>query len=317
MCAASTSYASRVSTSWTSPESSISLSRCTSTSILGSLVAIASLLLAPGASAQADPVCVGDTESTEVERKPGPPLRFGIGPLVQTGQIGPTPAPAVPEHRAHRRGARATCGPADGPFVLRLNRFFWSDREAGVPALPRPRRALHATPATSSSCRCATTPTPRRRATSRAWTAHVREVVRRFGRDPRRGRAPDRQRGEHHLLEGLSSDGAYRDAREALVQGVIAAKDEAQAPARATRDRLQLGLPARPRDRDQLLAALRDRGGAAFVRSLDWIGLDAYPGTIFPPAETSIDGYRDGMVNAHERDPLLREAARASRARCR
>jgi hypothetical protein len=34
------------------------------------------------------------------------------------------------------------------------------------------------------------------------------------------------------------------------------------------------------------------------VRSLDFIGLDVYPGTIFPPAESDIDGYRDAMVNA-------------------
>jgi hypothetical protein len=34
------------------------------------------------------------------------------------------------------------------------------------------------------------------------------------------------------------------------------------------------------------------------VRSLDWIAVDAYPGTVFPPAESDADGYRDGMVNA-------------------
>ena len=33
------------------------------------------------------------------------------------------------------------------------------------------------------------------------------------------------------------------------------------------------------------------------MRALDWVGLDAYPGTVFPPVETG-DGYRDGMVNA-------------------
>jgi hypothetical protein len=44
--------------------------------------------------------------------------------------------------------------------------------------------------------------------------------------------------------------------------------------------------------------ALRDRGGPEFVGSLDFIGLDVYPGTIFPPVESDIDGYRDAMVNA-------------------
>jgi succinyl-diaminopimelate desuccinylase len=35
-----------------------------------------------------------------------------------------------------------------------------------------------------------------------------------------------------------------------------------------------------------------------FVQALDWIGLDAYPGTVFPPVEATTADYRDGMVNA-------------------
>ena len=52
-----------------------------------------------------------------------------------------------------------------------------------------------------------------------------------------------------------------------------------------------------PANEESFWRSLRDRGGARFVRSLDWIGLDAYPGTVFPPVESGIDGYRDGMVN--------------------
>src|SRR5204863_2622079 len=42
---------------------------------------------------------------------------------------------------------------------------------------------------------------------------------------------------------------------------------------------------------------LRDHGGKPFVSSLDWVGLDAYPGTFFPPVEAP-GRERDGMVNA-------------------
>ena len=46
---------------------------------------------------------------------------------------------------------------------------------------------------------------------------------------------------------------------------------------------------------------LRDRGGPPFVAALDWIGLDAYPGTFFPP-ETPPGGVpaddRNAIVNA-------------------
>ena len=53
-----------------------------------------------------------------------------------------------------------------------------------------------------------------------------------------------------------------------------------------------------PANETSFWQALRDRGGRAFVGSLDFLGLDVYPGTIFPPAESDLDGYRDAMVNA-------------------
>ncbi|MDX6638860.1 MAG: hypothetical protein QOJ01_2371, partial [Solirubrobacterales bacterium] len=43
---------------------------------------------------------------------------------------------------------------------------------------------------------------------------------------------------------------------------------------------------------------LRDHGGRRFARAVDWVGLDSYPGTVFPPSEPTPTGYADGMVNA-------------------
>ena len=68
----------------------------------------------------------------QVEAKPGPPLRFGIGPLVQAGQAGGGPAAAVPEQPARTHAALDRLRAPGRPFVLRLNRFFWSDGEAGL-----------------------------------------------------------------------------------------------------------------------------------------------------------------------------------------
>ncbi len=96
-----------------------------------------------------------------------------------------------------------------------------------------------------------------------------------------------------------SSDGSYDGARQALVDGVIAAKDEAR---RRDLTHLEVGFNwayrTDPASEESFWRALRDRGGQEFVRAVDWIGLDAYPGTVFPPAESDLDGYRDGMVNA-------------------
>jgi hypothetical protein len=95
-----------------------------------------------------------------------------------------------------------------------------------------------------------------------------------------------------------SSDGAYENARQALVDGVIAAKDETR---RRGFGHLEIGFNwayrLDPATETSFWSGVRDRGGRRFVRSLDWIGLDAYPGTVFTPVSTP-GGERDNMVNA-------------------
>jgi hypothetical protein len=95
-----------------------------------------------------------------------------------------------------------------------------------------------------------------------------------------------------------SSDGAYAGARDALIEGVKAASDEAQ-----VRGYGQLAIGFNwfyrmdPSTEASFWGYLRDHGGPAFVDAVDWVGLDAYPGTVFPPIEPP-GGYRDGMINA-------------------
>ena len=62
---------------------------------------------------------------------PGPLVRFGINPRAVTGQIGPTPAPAVPEDAARHLAKLGELRRPGAPFPLRLTRFFWRDGEAG------------------------------------------------------------------------------------------------------------------------------------------------------------------------------------------
>ncbi len=261
--------------------------------------AIVFVLFAAGpAAAQGDaPSCVGETESDAVARAPGPLLRFGIGPLAQAGQVGPAPGPAVPEQPDRTHATLARLKPATGAFVLRLNRFFWSDGEEGI------RRYLALAERFTSrgylvELQVRYHPNAGQEGDIAAWTEHVREVVRRFGTNPRV--IGLQIANEVNLtFSPDSSDGSYDGAREALVRGVIAAKDEAR---RQGNGRLEVGFNwayrTDPASEESFWRALRDRGGAEFVRAVDWIGLDAYPGTVFPPAEADLDGYRDGMVNA-------------------
>ena len=258
--------------------------------------AIVLLASAGPAAAQVDPVCSADTEASEVEQKPGPLMQFGIGPLPQAGQIGGSPAPAVPEQPERTHAYLGELRPPGGPFVLRLNRFFWSDGEEGFRRyLELARRFTRRGYLVELQVRYH--PTPEQEGDIPAWVAHVREVVRRFG--PNRRVVALQIANEVNLtFSPDSSDGAYEGARQALVEGVIAAREEA---ARLGYRHLAIGFNwayrTDPASETSFWQSLRDRGGPAFVRAVQWVGLDAYPGTVFPPAESE-GGERDGMVNA-------------------
>jgi hypothetical protein len=253
----------------------------------------------PGAaSAQSvPPGCVGEPDAAKVAQRPGPAVRFGINPRAVTGQIGPTPAPAVPEDPARQLAKLDELRPPGAPFPLRLTRFFWRDGEAAFEQF-RELTDHYTSRGYPVELQVRYQPSEAQEGDIAAWVEHVREVVRRFG--PNRLVIGLQITNEVNIAFSRdSSDGAYEGARDALVQGVIAAKDEAR---RLGHDQLRIGFNwayrTDPANETSFWQALRDRGGPAFVRSLDFIGLDVYPGTIFPPVESGIDGYRDAMVNA-------------------
>jgi hypothetical protein len=116
--------------------------------------------------------CVRDSEAAN--GRPAPPLRFGIGPLAQAGQVGAVPSPAIPERRARTNAALDRLRPPGRPFVLRLNRFFWSDREKGF------RRYLSLTRRFARrgyllELQVRYHPDPRQEGDIGAWRRHVRE----------------------------------------------------------------------------------------------------------------------------------------------
>jgi hypothetical protein len=258
---------------------------------------LASLVLAASAQAQGGGGCLGQVDADAVEQKPGPPLRFGITPGVQTGQFftGAVP-PRTPEDPPRQLEALAGLRPADGPFVLRLHRFFWSDGEEGV------RRFLALADLYTRAgylveLQLRYHPSAEQEGDIDAWVAHVRDVVRRFGANPRVV-AIQVTNEVNITFSPDSSDGAHDGARDALIRGVIAAKDEAR---RRGYRQLEIGFNwayrTDPGSESAFWNHLRDNGGPEFVAALDWVGVDAYPGTVFPPAHTG-QGERDGMVNA-------------------
>lgn len=240
--------------------------------------------------------CLGDLQADAVPQRPGaPPLRFGITPGVQTGQLLLGPADVIPEDPARHEAALDELRPPGDPFVLRLHRFFWSDGEQGIQRFEA-LAERYTSKGYLVELQLRYHPDESQEGDIRAWTDHVREVVRRFGPNP--NVVAIQVTNEVNLtFSPDSSDGAYERARDALVQGVIAASDEAEKNGFA---QLEIGFNwayrMDPVSENAFWTHLRD-AGPAFRAAVDWVGLDAYPGTFVLPVHTP-GGERDGMVNA-------------------
>jgi hypothetical protein len=258
---------------------------------------VAALALALAAPARAQNSCTGQTDADAVEQKPGKPLRFGITPGAQTGQYvtGAVP-PRTPEDPARQIAGLDGLRPADGPFVLRLHRFFWSGGEEEFKRVLG-LADLYTRAGYLVELQLRYHPNEQQEGDIPAWEAHVREVVRRFGVNPRVV-AIQVTNEVNITFSPDSSDGAYDGARDALIRGVIVAKDEAR---RRGFRQLEIGFNwayrSEPAAETSFWNYIRDNAGKDFHEALDWVGVDAYPGTVFPPAHTS-GGERDGMVNA-------------------
>jgi hypothetical protein len=266
---------------------------------LGTLIVIC--VIASGARPRPahaqDAPCLGTTEASQVTPVAGAPrLRFGINPAGTAGAIGPA-VPAVPNSPGKTRQALDRLRTPGHPFYVRLNRFFWSLGPQGIRHFMK-LTERYARQGFLVELQLRYHPRPEQEGNVDAWVRFVKRVVRKFGRIDAVRAIQVTNEVNFFPIAPDASDSYYAGAREALVRGVIAAKDEAE---RRGYDQLRIGFnwayrtdPDRERSFWTEIGAL---GGQPFVDALDWVGLDAYPGTIFPPVETT-GGYRDGMVNA-------------------
>jgi hypothetical protein len=103
---------------------------------------------------------------------------------VQAGQVGGLPAAAVPERPAATLRALGRLRPRRGPFVVRLNRLFFSDGERGIREFER-LRDRYTRRGYLVEVQVRYHPSPAQEGDMGAWTRYVREVVRRLGNDPR------------------------------------------------------------------------------------------------------------------------------------
>ena len=102
------------------------------------------------------------------------------------------------------------------------------------------------------------------------------------------------------------ADGQYTDPIGALIAGMNAAHTE------RLRDHAHFTLgfnwayrgcdptACGPTADSDYWSELGRRGGARFAREVDWVTMDIYPGTIFPPGDPSADPYQPGLSPAQE-----------------
>ena len=254
---------------------------------------LASLVVAAPAAAQS-PACAGDLGSLPTPKAGAHPLTFGIYPGGLAGQVVGPPADPKPDDPAKILGALGQLRGGSRPFVLHLY-LEWNgtgDREQRV----REAEALiDRYTSRGYAVEYVLTYRPRARRGEpdvREFVAFTRAMVRRLGPELKSLQVMN------EVNNGLSpdaSDGAYPGARDALPRAIIAAGDEKR---RLDLSRLEIGMNwfyrLTPDHEYEFWSELGRKGGPALARSLDWVGLDAYPGTFFPPGSR----YRESMANA-------------------
>ena len=235
------------------------------------------------ASGQSAYDCYGDTTGGFPEpRKADTRLRFGVYPGGVAGQIAGGSAEAKPDDPARILDALGRLR-SDRAFAVHLYVEFTGtdDQEQRVRAaeelIERYTRAGY-------SVEYVLTYRPRARrgaADVTDYVAFVRAMVARLG--PRLD-ALQVTNEVNNSASPDASDGAYPAARDALVQGIIAAKEEATARGLSE---LEIGFNwfyrLDPETEQSFWSELKAKGGERFAAAVDWVGVDAYPGTFFPP----------------------------------
>jgi hypothetical protein len=131
-----------------------------------------------------------------------------------------------------------------------------------------------------------------------AWVSYVRHVVDSFGANPRVV-AMTITNEVNVTVSPNTSDGAYSGAQDALIAGIKAAHAEAQ---RKGFRQLQFGFTYAyrfsPQGNASFFCYLGRHGGPAFERALGFVGVDFYPGTIYPPVMAPGDTYTAELAQA-------------------
>ena len=249
------------------------------TMLLVALLAFA--LLAPSAFAQ------GGGSSCLTAEPPPPaelqPLRFGITPRL-AGSAGATQEEPAAEDLGKATDALKALRPKGRNLVLRLNRLFWSDGAKGIREMGRLVRH-YSLAGFRSEIQVRYHPPDGHEGDIEGFERFVETAVRRLGQ--RRAVVGFSITNEANLpISPNTSDGAYEGVVDALVRGVIVARRTLRAIGRTG---LDVGFnvmwrwnPDTDRQFWEDIGAHPD--AARFKKAVDNVGLQVYPGLVWPPA---------------------------------
>lgn len=235
----------------------------------------AALALAFGGSAgRAAQPCTAHLTETPA---PGPrALSFGV---TAAGQVFSNVRERVPDDPPRTLAALAALRGDAPSFLVRLNRFFFKAGEDGIDAFEAvAARYTAAGHQVSLQLRYGPFQHPVEPDPD-AFAAWVRRVVERLGDDP--GVVAVEVTNEPNLATAPdNSDGAHPNVIAALTRGVVAAATERDARGYT---HMTVGFnwfhDTGPVDENAFWSAVAAEGGAGFAGALDWVGLNAYPGT--------------------------------------
>jgi hypothetical protein len=180
---------------------------------------------------------------------------------------------------------------------VRLNRLFWSDGQSGIAAF-RAMAARYTRAGFQVELQVRYHPPQGQAGDIPAWVAYVRHVVDSFGAS-RRVVAMTITNEVNVTFSPNTSDGYYARAQDALIAGIQAARAEALRK-RFTQLRFGFTYAYRfsPSQDAAFFSYLGTHGGRAFRRALGFVGLDFYPGVVYPPAMAPGDTYRAELAQA-------------------
>ncbi len=232
-------------------------------------VAVAGWILTTGAA--------GQPQHDRPAAKAGiAPLVFGIYPGGAAGVLGPS-GQVKPDDPAKRLAALRRLRPAGRPFVVRLYAAYYGP--GGEPAGAQLAPQLHDYTSAGLNIELVLTYRPQGRGPDvGGFVGFVRNTVRALGSNRRL--VSLQVTNETNVGEAPNvADGYYAGAKDALIRGVIAAKQEARGDG-FKQIKVGFNWAALTGAGDRAFWTYLGRhGGRSFVAALDWVGIDAYPGT--------------------------------------